>query len=111
MGIRQMEIPSSHNHSMMGSLAREPGFPAHKHNYRSHWCLAVEVIDALVPLDTLLCFFSSCTTTSANLKYSWLNVLQVDALLLRPTVRLSNAVLLRKGSGAIFHFLQFMEMI
>jgi len=51
-----MEI--SRNHSMMGSLAKEPGFPAHKHKYKSHWHLAVEVIGALVPSGILLCLFS-----------------------------------------------------
>lgn len=55
MGIKQMEIPSSRNHSITGSLAKEPGFPAHKHKYKSHWPLAVEVIDALVPSGILLC--------------------------------------------------------
>lgn len=100
-----MEIPSSRNHSMMGSLAREPGFPAHKHNYRSHWCLAVEVIGALVPSGILLCFFfffPLALLPLLALKNPWLNVLQGVALLLRLTIRLINAVLLRKGSGAIF---------
>lgn len=51
MEIRQMEILSSCNHSVMDSLAKELGFSLHKH--KSHWCLAVEV-----PSGILLCFSS-----------------------------------------------------
>lgn len=62
MGIGQMEVlPAPHNHSVMGSLAKESGFPADKHKYKSHWCLAGEVTDPPVPSGILLCltFFSS----------------------------------------------------
>lgn len=110
-----MDITIFHNHSMMCSLANELGFLAHKHKYKRHRHLAVEVIDALVPHGILLCessFFSS--TSFVCLKKSWLNVFQVAALLLRPIVgEATNIILLRKrvlGFVFFFFYYSFTEM-
>lgn len=81
MEIRQMETPSSCNHSVMDSLAKELGFPLSKH--KSHWCLAVEV-----PSGNLLSFHFFCLFEKVMSECVW-----ADALLLRHFVGGSNSAI------------------
>lgn len=103
-----MEIPSSCNHSMIGSLAKEQGFPAHKHKYKSNWCLAVEVMDALVPSGILLClsllfpFHFFCLSEKAMAECIPSSCIVAKAHHGRS--QLSNTILLRKRVLELFFF-------